>query len=240
MKEIIQIYEQLKVYLGEIKITSKFIKNIEGTGEYFNGDEAYTSEESLIWQFNGKPLFPFLKELESILASTERRILVEIDLNIPENKSFIEQVIEELIVKIHSRETLIFDSDYKASKFQIHSQDISKIIDKLVSHKNRLYPNQNDTILETENIKKKTLIWCKSDTALLELIAALMEIKAVNNHQNNLTRKEAIDTFSKLFGIEIKDAESKLSRATERKRDVSFPTALKESFDNYVIRKDQK
>lgn len=92
----------------------------------------------------------------------------------------------------------------------------------------------------SEGSKSIDLTWCKTDTALLELVTALMEMKAINNSQNNLTRKEAIDTFSKIFGIEIKDAESKLSRATERKRDVSFPTALKESFDNYVIRKDLK
>ena len=83
------------------------------------------------------------------------------------------------------------------------------------------------------------LTWCKTDTALLELVTALVEMKAISNSQNNLTRKEAIETFSKIFGIEIKDAESKLSRATERKRDVYHSlTALKESFDNYVIRKN--
>lgn len=82
------------------------------------------------------------------------------------------------------------------------------------------------------------LAWNRNDTDLLELVTALIEMKAINNKTNTLTRKAAIEIFSKIFGIEIKDAESKLSRATERKKDISpFLTALKESFDNYVHKK---
>lgn len=92
-----------------------------------------------------------------------------------------------------------------------------------------------------EAIQGNSLVWKKSDTDLLELITALMEIKAINNIDHNLTRKDAIEIFSKVFGREIKDAESKLSRATERKKDISpFLSLLKESFDNYAIRKEQK
>lgn len=88
---------------------------------------------------------------------------------------------------------------------------------------------------------KNNLVWCKNDTDLLELITALCENKAINNSHNNLTRKEAIEIFSKVFNRDIKDAESKLSKATERKKDISpFLSALKESFDNYAIRKEQK
>ena len=98
----------------------------------------------------------------------------------------------------------------------------------------------NSTMNEI-SISNNHLVWSKSDTALLELVTALMEMKAINNSHNNLSRKDAIDIFSRIFGREIKDAESKLSRATERKKDISpFLTTLKESFDNYAIKKEQK
>lgn len=91
------------------------------------------------------------------------------------------------------------------------------------------------------SVMDNKLIWCKSDTDLLELVTALLEMKAINNSQNNLSRKEAIDIFSKIFGIEIKDAESKLSRATVRKKEISpFLKALKESFDNYANKEELK
>jgi hypothetical protein len=91
------------------------------------------------------------------------------------------------------------------------------------------------------NLKPSDLVWTRSDTDLLELVTALFEIRAINNSQHPLTRKEAIEFFSKFFDRDIKDAESKLSRATERKKNVSpFLASLKESFDNYAIRKEQK
>jgi len=83
-----------------------------------------------------------------------------------------------------------------------------------------------------------TIIWSRSDTDLLELITALVESKAIRNEEKTLTRKDAIEYFSKVFRIEIKDAESKLSRATERKKDVSpFLSDLKHAFDNYANNK---
>jgi hypothetical protein len=91
------------------------------------------------------------------------------------------------------------------------------------------------------NLKSSDLVWTRSDTDLLELVTALYEIRAINHSQHPLTRKEAIEFFSKFFDRDIKDAESKLSRATERKKDVSpFLKSLKESFDNYAIKKEQK
>lgn len=99
----------------------------------------------------------------------------------------------------------------------------------------------NDSNAPIKSSMKSSLVWTKSDTSLLELVTALMEIKAINNSDHNLTRKDAIDIFSKLFGLEIKDVESKLSKATDRKMGVSpFLAALKESFDNYANKKLQK
>lgn len=86
-----------------------------------------------------------------------------------------------------------------------------------------------------------TIMWEASDTDLLELITALVESGSVQNSTKSITRKEAIDFFSEIFGLEIKDAESKLSRATERKKDLSpFLTKLKYHFEQYVQKKDTR
>jgi hypothetical protein len=87
----------------------------------------------------------------------------------------------------------------------------------------------------------KKLVWCKNDTDLLELITALIESKSIDNIEKNLSRKDAIEHFSSFFGRPIKDAESKLSRATERKINISpFLTSLKEAFDKYACNKEEK
>jgi len=85
------------------------------------------------------------------------------------------------------------------------------------------------------------IIWTKSDTDLLELITSLVESESIQNLTNNLTRKEAIQTISQFFNREIKDAESKLTKATNRKKDItSFINRLKISFEDYAKRKDER
>lgn len=89
--------------------------------------------------------------------------------------------------------------------------------------------------------KNRSILWEASDTDLLELIVALVESGSLQNHTKSLTRKEAIEFFSEIFGLEIKDAESKLSRATERKKDLSpFLSKLKQQFEKYVHKKDER
>jgi hypothetical protein len=86
-----------------------------------------------------------------------------------------------------------------------------------------------------------TLIWQKNDTDLLELVTALFESGSITNSTKDLTRKEAINAFMQFFGMEIKDAESKLSRATSRKKDVSqYLTNLKTTFEDYAKAKDER
>lgn len=82
------------------------------------------------------------------------------------------------------------------------------------------------------------LKWLKSDTDLLELVTALYESKSINNESKDLTRKDAILLFSQIFNLDIKDVESKLVRATERKKDTSpFLGMLKKEFDDYSQKK---
>lgn len=86
-----------------------------------------------------------------------------------------------------------------------------------------------------------TLIWQRNDTDLLELVTALYESGSITNSTKDLTRKEAINAFMQFFGMEIKDAESKLSRATSRKKDVSqYLTNLKTTFEDYAKAKDER
>ena len=89
--------------------------------------------------------------------------------------------------------------------------------------------------------KNYDIIWNRTDTDLLELITALLESRSINNSNGNLSRKEAIDLFTVIFNIPIKDPESKLTRATNRKKDVSpYLSSLKEAFDNYAVRKEER
>jgi hypothetical protein len=88
---------------------------------------------------------------------------------------------------------------------------------------------------------QSALEWNKSDTDFLELVTALLETKSISNGIGNLSRKDAIKILSEMFNIEIKDPESKLTRATSRKKDVSpYLTSLKVAFDNYAIKKEDK
>ncbi|MFZ2286794.1 MAG: RteC domain-containing protein [Bacteroidales bacterium] len=86
-----------------------------------------------------------------------------------------------------------------------------------------------------------SLTWEVYDTDLLELVTALVESGSIQNSTKSLTRKEAIAFFCEIFSLEIKDSESKLSRATERIKEVSpFLTKLKNSFDQYAKKKDER
>jgi len=89
--------------------------------------------------------------------------------------------------------------------------------------------------------KNSVLFWTKSDTDLLELVTALYESRSIQNPEKNLTRKEAIALFSKFLNHPIKDVESKLSSATDRKKDISkFLTSLAKEFEEYAKKKDKK
>ena len=93
-----------------------------------------------------------------------------------------------------------------------------------------------------KDIMESNLHWDAGDTDLLELLVALLETGTITGRNNkHLTRKDAISYFEGIFSMKIKDSESKLTRATERKKDTSpFLSSLKIAFDNYVRRKSEK
>ena len=84
--------------------------------------------------------------------------------------------------------------------------------------------------------------WTASDTDLLELIAALYQNNFIQRKDGKpLTRKELIDYFQGLFGLEIKDVEGKLTRATGRKMNMTpFLDSLKVAFEKYRDEKEEK
>ena len=84
------------------------------------------------------------------------------------------------------------------------------------------------------------IFWYKSDTDSLELIVSLIESGAINNSTKNLTRKDAIAFFKNIFNLQIKDAESKLFKAANRKKDQApFLESLKKSFVDYCSKNIQ-
>jgi len=118
-------------------------------------------------------------------------------------------------------------------------------IDRIIDYINRresIIEKYNDYVKFINDFPKTqgVFTWEASDTDLLELIVALVESGSLQNSTKSILRKEVIEFFSEIFGLEIKDAESKLSRATDRKKDLSpFLTKLKLNFEKYVQKKDE-
>ena len=90
--------------------------------------------------------------------------------------------------------------------------------------------------------KPKPLIsWEGTDTDLLELVTALVKSGKINNQTKNLKRSDAVTFFEKTFNLKIKNAESLLARATNRKNEQApFLESLKQAFINYCRKKEEK
>lgn len=93
-----------------------------------------------------------------------------------------------------------------------------------------------------KNNFRGSLQWTASDTDLIELITALyykQTIKQLDGQK--LTRKNLLDYFQQIFGLEIKDVEGKLNRATNRKiNKTPFLDSLKVAFESYSEEKSEK
>lgn len=86
---------------------------------------------------------------------------------------------------------------------------------------------------------KPNLKWEKNDVDLLELITALIENEAISTRVNKgrTHRNEVIKQFEQIFGFELKDSESKLSKATLRDKNSKFLLSLQDSFQKYAVKK---
>nr|MBK9653132.1 RteC domain-containing protein [Bacteroidota bacterium] len=101
-------------------------------------------------------------------------------------------------------------------------------------------PQQNDNLrMKHPKTPQPTFKWNKNDVDLLELITALAETKAIVNTNGESVRSEIVAFFENVFNMEIKDAESKLSKATERIRSIHpFLDKLIKNFKEYCEKKD--
>jgi len=83
--------------------------------------------------------------------------------------------------------------------------------------------------------------WNSTDTDFLELFAALYQNESIVRADGNpLTRKELLDYFQGILGLEIKDVEGKLTRAGNRNENTAFLDSLAQQFRNYVAEKEKK
>lgn len=83
--------------------------------------------------------------------------------------------------------------------------------------------------------------WNSTDTNLLELLTTLhLENCITRDDGKELTRKELIGFIGSLFGLEIKDVEGKLNKATNRNDKTPFLDRLRTAFHVYSREKDEK
>lgn len=83
--------------------------------------------------------------------------------------------------------------------------------------------------------------WQATDTDFLELFAALYQNQSiVRTDGKPLTRKELLEYFQSILGLQIKDTEGKLSRAGNRNENTAFLDTLAQQFRNYVATKEEK
>ena len=116
-----------------------------------------------------------------------------------------------------------------------------KRLEKLIEIELRM-PMNTATIPKQEIKSEQTSYsWNSTDTDLIELISAMYQNKSIARKDGKtLTRKELTDYFQGLFGIEIKDVEGKLTRATGRNDKTPFLDSLKVAFENYGLEKEEK
>ena len=83
--------------------------------------------------------------------------------------------------------------------------------------------------------------WAMSGTDFLELFTALYQNECFERKDGkSFTRKQLTDYFQGLFGLEIKDLEGKLTRATNRNDKTPFLNDLISAFEIYADQKEKK
>lgn len=83
--------------------------------------------------------------------------------------------------------------------------------------------------------------WNATDTDFLELFAALYQNESIARKDgSSLSRKEMLEYFQGVLGLEIKDVEGKLNKAGNRNANTPFLDNLAQQFRNYVAGKEMK
>ena len=130
-------------------------------------------------------------------------------------------------------------SNFSLSRYWDIQIDVIEKLLRIIKTRIIIIEKTDDYVKEINSLSPLSLVqWKKSDTDLLELIVALNESGSIFCNNSAMSRKQTIEFFENLFGISIKDSESKLSRATERKKDPApYITFLRQTFINYSERK---
>lgn len=108
--------------------------------------------------------------------------------------------------------------------------------------KTNAYRNTQEAIVKTEKNVPDNLIWKSTGTDLLELLTALHLNKSIQRTDGEvLTRKDLIEAFEILLKVKIKDPEGKLTKATNRKINMTpFIDSIKTAFETYAKDKEDR
>ena len=115
---------------------------------------------------------------------------------------------------------------------------------KLCKSEMKRYPVEKEEVKRVESTQPvilKPYKWVMSDTDFLELFTALYQNECIERKDAaKLTRIELLDYFQKLLGLDIKDVEGKLTRATNRIEKTPFLDDLSSAFEIYAEQKERK
>jgi len=134
-----------------------------------------------------------------------------------------------------------YTREYYPQFEQLCSIELERLNVKLDIEKNALTHKalaNNPIIIQNDHYDYK---WNATETDLLELVTALYKKQAFERRDGKaIKRIELINYFQELLGLEIKDVEGKLTRATGRNDNTPFLDGLRGAFKNYKVEKDAK
>jgi RteC protein len=134
-----------------------------------------------------------------------------------------------------------FSPDFYPNFSQLCAMELTRQ-EKMLEFESRiLIPSIPIQSLQAIPILASKYVWKAKDTDLLELFCSLCLEDAIGRSDGGkMTRKELIGVFEDLFGIQIKDAEGKLNKATNRNDKTPFLDKLRTAFQTYSRDKDEK
>jgi hypothetical protein len=211
----------------------------------------YRQEGERIWDLNvtGSPNDYYFESYTSL----EKELMEEMELNlkVATDLDNIESVYNGFVewlndrgnrIKYHPEKDvcecdyLIYGENFKKITFQNYYA--STIRNFLMELKKRLMLTYKCVIEKLpSNTFEPNLRWEKHDVDLMELIVALKESNSIKIKEGKNNRTDIVNQFEHFFDFKLKDAESKLSRATDRQNTSPFLKMLQDSFIAYSRKK---
>ena len=115
---------------------------------------------------------------------------------------------------------------------------------KLCRIEMKRYPVEKDETKKVEPTQptiSNPYKWAMYDTDFLELFTALYQNECIERKDGkSFSRKELLDYFQGILGLDIKDVESKLTKAGNRNEKTPFLDDLKSAFEIFVEQKEKK